>query len=177
MILLKDNNYPHKEAIENLEIISPLISLIEESKENYIKENLSQHLHKREIKLLKQANSHSMPVHKKARINQYKKLQETPEQINEIFNLHKNIFIKKYQKLENKGLVEVNTKSEDLPYDVTLTSKGKEIIKEIKSLEMEWNKYMMEDIDREKLLELLKEVTHKAAPINHKHRKQQKFLF
>ena len=90
---MEDNNYPHKEAIENLEIISPLISLIEESKENYIKENLSQHLHIREIKLLKQANSHSLPIHKKARINQYKTVKEELEN-NEIFNLHKNIFIK-----------------------------------------------------------------------------------
>ena len=32
------SNYPHKEAIENLEIISPLISLMKESKNNYVKE-------------------------------------------------------------------------------------------------------------------------------------------
>lgn len=175
---MTEGNYPHKEAIDNLEIISPLISIMEESKNTYVKENLSQHLHLREIQLLRKANSHSKPLHKKARIAQYKKLQENPEEINNIFELHKNIFIKKYQKLENKGLVEVNTECEDLPYDVTLTQKGLELIDEIKDLEKQWNDIIMEDLEEsDKLLELLKEAIHKAAPINHNHKKQQKFVF
>lgn len=57
-----------------------------------------------------------------------------------------NIFIKKYQKLENKGLVEVNTECEDLPYDVILTQKGLELIDEIKDLEKEWNDIIVKDI-------------------------------
>ena len=67
--------------------------------------------------------------------------------INNIFEFHKNIFIKKYQKLENKGLVEVNTECEDLPYDVILTQKGLELIDEIKDLEKEWNDIIVKNIE------------------------------
>lgn len=171
-----DNNIPHKQALENTKSISPLIAILEESKYNYIKENLSQHLHVREIKLLKQANSHSKPMHKKVRIEQYKQLKEADE-LNNIFELHKSIFIKKYRKLENKGLVEVDTECEELPYDITLTQKGVDLIEEIKKLDNEWNELMLDEVDGEKLLEALKKVSFKAASINHNHRKQQKFVF
>lgn len=175
---MADNNHPHIKVINNMKDISPLIALIEDSKLTYIKENISQHLHSSQIKLLKEANKHSKPHHKKVRIAQYKKLLETPEQMDNLFELHKNLFIKKYQKLENKGLVEVDTECEELPYDVKLTQKGIDLLDEIKDLESQWQDIVLKDVeDCDKLLETLKQVTQNALPINYNHKKQQKFVF
>jgi hypothetical protein len=175
---MSENNHPHFKVIENMKDISPMIALIEDSKLTYIKENISQHLHSSQIKLLKDANKHSKPHHKKVRISQYKKLLENPEQMDNLFELHKKLFIKKYQKLENKGLVEVDTECDDLPYDVKLTQKGIDLLAEIKYLESQWQEIVLNDVeDCDKLLEILKQVTHNALPINYNHKKQQKFVF
>ncbi len=173
-----DNNHPHCSIINSMEEIAPMISLIEESKLTFIKENLSQHLHSSQIKLLKDANKHSKPHHKDVRKIQFKKLLENPEKMDSLFELHKNLYIKKYQKLENKGLVEVNTECEDLPYDVTLTQNGTDLLDEIKELESKWEEVVLKDVEgKEKLIEILREVTQNALPINYNHKKQQKFVF
>ena len=155
---MAENNHPHVNVINNMNDISPMIALIEDSKLTFIKENLSKHLHSSQIKLLKDANKHSKPHHKKVRIAQYKKLLENPEQMDNLFELHKKLFIKKYQKLENKGLVEVNTECDEL--------------------ESQWQEIVLKDVeDSDKLLEIFKQVTQNALPINYKHKKQQKFVF
>ncbi len=175
---MAENNHPHIKVIENMKSISPMISLIEDSKLTFIKENISQHLHSSQIKLLKEANKHSKPHHKKVRIAQYKKLLENPEQMDSLFELHKTLYIKKYQKLENKGLVEVDVECEDLPYDVKLTQKGMDLLDEIKNLESQWQEIVLNEVeDCDKLLEILKQVTKNALPINYNHKKQQKFVF
>lgn len=175
---MSENNHPHIRIIENMKSIAPLVSMIEESRLTYIKENLSLHLHSSQIKLLKEANKHSKPAHKKVRVEKYKELMENPDQVNNLFDLHKNLFIKKYQKLEKKGLVEVNCDCEELPYDVTLTQKGNDILAEIKDLESQWQEVVLKDVeDAEVLLEGLKAVSKNALSINYNHKKQQKFIF
>ncbi|RAP53542.1 MAG: hypothetical protein BZ138_00525 [Methanosphaera sp. rholeuAM270] len=100
------------------------------------------------------------------------------EKIDGLFQLHTKLYIKKYQKLEKKNLVTVNEDCEDLPFDVTLTEYGEEILEQIGQLEAKWEEIVLEDVeDRTKLLEEMKKVANKALPINYKHKKQQKFVF
>ena len=175
---MAENSHPHKKVIDNMKNIYQMISLIEESKSTYVKDNLSIHLHISQIKLLKEARKHSKPHHKNVRKLQYKKLLEKPEEMDALFELHKKLFIKKYEKLQNKGLVTVDTECEDLPYDVTLTQEGVDLLQEINDLEAKWQEIVLEDVeDAEKLLESLKQVTQNALPINYNHKKQQKFVF
>jgi len=175
---MADIKHPHKNVIDNYENIYPMISLIDESKTTYIRENLPIHLHASQVKLLKEANKHAKPHHRKLRINQYKKLKEDAEKIDDLFELHTKLYIKKYQKLESKGLVLVDTETDELPFDVTLTDKGQEILKQIDDLEADWEKIVLQDVeDTEKLLAQIKKVANKALPINYKHKKQQKFVF
>lgn len=158
--------------------IYPLISLIDESKLTYVKENLSTHLHSSQIKLLKDVNKHAKSHHKNVRIAQYKKLSENPENLDSLYELHKKLYINKYQKLEKKGLVEVNLEVENLPYDVTLTQNGKKLLDEISELESKWQEIVLEDVeDSEQFLKQLKKVAQKALPINYNHKKQQKFVY
>lgn len=175
---MAEKEHIHMSIIDNMKNIAPLIAMIEESRLTYIKDNLSQHLHSSQIKLLKEANKHSKPAHKKLRVEKYQKLLENPDQMGDLFELHKNLYIKKYQKLEKKGLVEVNTECEDLPYDVTLTQKGIDIMAEIKNLEAKWQEVVLKEVeDSEALLQCLKQVTKEALPITYNHKKQQKFVF
>ena len=175
---MAENNHPHHKVIENMKDIYPMISLINDSKLNYIKENISIHLHTSQIALLKDVNKHAKPHHRKVRVAQYAKLCQNPEQMDNHYELHKKLYINKYQKLEKKGLVEVNLECDDLPYDVTLTEKGVELLKEIISLEAQWQEIVLKDVeDSDKLLESLKQVTQNALPINYNHKKQQKFVF
>ena len=158
--------------------VYPMFSIIDESKYTYVKENLSKHLHTSQIKLLKEANKHSKPHHRQVRVNQYKKLLENSDEIDGLFELHKKLFIKKYKKLENKGLVVVDEDTEDLPYDVTLTQAGVDLLNEINDLESKWQDIVLECVDdKEQFLETLKIVTQNALPINYNHKKQQKFVF
>lgn len=175
---MAENDHPHIRIINNMKSIAPLVSMVEESRLTFIKENLSLHLHSSQIKLLKEANKHSKPAHKKVRVEKYGKLLENPDQINNLFDLHKNLYIEKYQKLEKKGLVEVNTDCEELPYDVTLTQKGKDVLAEIRDLEAQWQDIVLKDVENsEVLLESLKQVSQNALSINYNHKKQQKFIF
>lgn len=174
---MADIKHPHKNVIESIDEAYPLISIIAESKTSYLKQNLSLHLHASQIKLLKEAKKHSKPHHRKVRIAQYKNLVEN-DKIDDLFKLHENLYIKNYEKLAKKGLVEVNTDIEDLPYDVILTEKGKEILEEIDTLEAKWQGEVLKDIeDKEELVKQLKQIAQIASPISYKLKKQQKFVF
>lgn len=126
----------HKNTIENYENIYPMISLIDESKTLYVIERLEIHLHSSQIKLLKEAYKHSKPQHKRVRTKQYQKLLNEPDQLEGLFKIHKNLYIKKYKKLEEKSLVIVNTECVDLPYDVSLTKKGEGSLKRLMNLKL-----------------------------------------
>ena len=171
--------HPHEKFIENTKELYPLISLINESKTTHIRKNLSLHLHTSQINLMKQTKKHQKPHHRKIRIIQYQKLLNNPESLDDKFELHKRLYIAKYKKLEKKGLVIVNENpEEDLPFDVTLTDKGEEIIQEINKLEKEWEEIVTKDMDnKEEFLEQLKQMAKIVLPINYKFKKQQKFVF
>lgn len=174
---MADNNHPHKNVINSYENIYPMVSLIDESKTTYVRENLPIHLHASQVKLLKVANKHSRPHHKALRINKYKNLNDSEKDSN-LFQLHVKLYTNKYQKLEKKGLVTVDTQAEDLPFDVTLTEKGEEILKQINELEAQWEDIVLEGVeDKEAFLNMFKQVANNALPINYKHKKQQKFVF
>ncbi len=174
---MKGTIHPHKNVIDNYKNIYPMISLIDESKMTYVREKLQIHLHASQIKLLKEAKKHSKQYHKDIRINKYKNLEESIK-TDKIFEMHIKLFINKYKKLENKGLVKVDTELEELPYDVTITPEGEEILQQITQYEAEWEDIVLEGIeDKEKLLEQIKTITNNASPITYKHKKQQKFLF
>ncbi len=175
---MAENNHPHKNVISNMKDLYPMISIINESKLTYVKDNLSKHLHSSQIELLKVVRKHSKAHHRKVRVSQYKQLQNNPEQMDDLYKLHENLYIKKYRKLEKKGLVVVDTDCEDLPFDVTLTDDGVLLLDEINQLEAKWEEIVFEDVDnKEQFLEELKKVTQKAVPINYNHKKQQKFVF
>ncbi|WP_323735735.1 hypothetical protein PXD04_07535 [Methanosphaera sp. ISO3-F5] len=174
---MADNKHPHKNVIDNYENIYPMVTLIDQSKTTYVRENLPIHLHASQIKLLKEANKHQKPHHKAVRINQYKKLKESGKE-DKLFELHTELYIKKYEKLENKGLLTVNTDTDELPFDAILTEKGEEILNQINELEAQWEEVVLEGVeDKEKLLEQIKIVANNALPINYNHKKQQKFVF
>ena len=111
--------HPHKNAIAKMSA-SSLISIIEESKMTYVRENLSVSLHESQVKLLKQVKKHDKPHHKKIRIRQFEKAEKT-----DLFNLHMELYLKKYKKLAEKGLVEVDEAPDNgLAYDCSLTDEG-----------------------------------------------------
>ena len=64
--------HPHKDAIAKKDAPA-LIGIIEESKNTYIRKNLSMHLHDSEIKLLRNVKKHTKPHHAKIRVNQFEK--------------------------------------------------------------------------------------------------------
>ena len=76
---------------------SSLISIIEDSKITYVRENLDIHLHRSQIKLLKDVRKHEKPHHKNLRVKRY----ETAEK-NDHFNLHLDLYLKRYEKLAKK---------------------------------------------------------------------------
>lgn len=174
---MAENKHPHKNVIGNIDEIYPLITIIAESKTSYLKQNLSMHLHASQIKLLKEAKKHEKPQHRKVRVAKYKQLVEN-SQIDDLFKLHEKLYIKNYEKLAKKGLVKVDTEVEDLPYDIIITEKGKEILKEIDELEAKWQEeVLMETENKEELLKQLKQIAQLASPISYKLKKQQKFVF
>ena len=54
--------HPHVKAIENMNA-SSFISIIEESKLTYVRDNLEMHLHESQVKLLKRVKKHEKPHH------------------------------------------------------------------------------------------------------------------
>ncbi len=161
--------HPHKDAIAKMPA-SSLAGIIEESKMTYVRENLSIFLHESQIKLLKQVKKHEKPHHKKIRVKQFEKAKK-----DDLFNMHLGLYLKKYQKLEKYGLVEVDLNpGNGLEYDCTLTEKGIAILDEISALEKEWEDVVnIDDEDRE----VLKKIALDSFEISYKHKKKQGFIF
>ena len=161
--------HPHFKAIENMGA-SDLISIIEESKMTYVRENLSIFLHRSQIILLKQVRKHEKPHHKKIRIKQFEKAKK-----DDLFNVHLGLYLKKYQKLERLGLIEIDLQPENgLEYDCHLTSKGIDVLEEIAGLEAEWEEVVgMTDEDRE----VLRKLALDSFEISYNHKKQKGFVF
>ena len=161
--------HPHKKAVANMPA-SSLIGIIEESKMTYVRENLSIFLHESQIKLLKQVKKHEKPHHKRIRIKQYEKAKK-----DDLFNMHLGLYLKKYQKLERYGLIEIDLNRDNgLEYDCTLTSKGLEILAEIADLEKEWESVVnINDGD----LEDLRKLALDSFEISYKHKKNREFIF
>ena len=161
--------HPHKEAIAKMPSAS-LIGIIEESKMTYVRENLSMFLHGSQIKLLKQVRKHEKPHHKRIRIKQFEKAKK-----DDLFNMHLGLYLKKYQKLERYGLIEIDLNPDNgLEYDCSLTSRGVEILDEILSLENEWESVVNINDDD---LEVLRKIALDSFEISYKHKKKQGFIF
>lgn len=176
---MTENKHPHNKVIENTKDIAPLVSLLENSKTVYVQDKLSIHLHQSEIKLFKEIIKHNKPHHKNIRIKQYKKLMENPDEIPKHFKLHQELFLKRYKKLERKGIIEViDNPDNGLAYDIDITDKGFEILDEINKIESQWENIVLEDVeDKEELLSLLKKLAMPALGISYKHKKQQKGVY
>ena len=161
--------HPHKNAIAEMSA-SSLIGIIEESKMTYVRENLSIFMHESQIKLLKQVKKHEKPHHKRIRIKQFEKAKK-----DDLFNLHLGLYLKKYQKLEKYGLIEIDLNPDNgLEYDCTLTSKGLEILAEIADLEKDWESVVnINDED----LEVLRKLALDSFEISYKHKKNREFIF
>ena len=161
--------HPHKDAIANMPA-SALVGIIEESKMTYVRENLSIFLHESQIKLLKQVKKHEKPHHKRIRAKQFEKAKK-----DDLFNVHLGLYLKKYQKLEKLGLIEIDLQPENgLEYDCKLTSKGIETLDEIASLEREWEGVIgIGDDDRD----ILKKLALDSFEISYKHKKNREFIF
>lgn len=161
--------HPHKNAIAEMSA-SSLIGIIEESKMTYVRENLSIFMHESQIKLLKQVKKHEKPHHKRIRIKQFEKAKK-----DDLFNMHLGLYLKKYQKLEKYGLIEIDLNPDNgLEYDCTLTSKGLEILAEIADLEKEWESVVnINDED----LEVLRKLALDSFEISYKHKKNREFIF
>ena len=161
--------HPHKNAIAEMPA-SSLIGIIEESKMTYVRENLSIFMHESQIKLLKQVKKHEKPHHKRIRIKQFEKAKK-----DDLFNMHLGLYLKKYQKLERYGLIEIDLNPDNgLEYDCTLTSKGLEILAEIADLEKEWESVVnINDGD----LEVLRKLALDSFEISYKHKKNREFIF
>lgn len=161
--------HPHRNAVANMPA-SSLVGIIEESKMTYVRENLSLFLHESQIKLLKQVRKHEKPHHKRIRIKQFENAEK-----DDLFNLHLGLYLKKYQKLEKYGLIEIDLNPDNgLEYDCSLTQKGIDVLDEISSLEKEWeNVVNINDED----LEVLRKIALDAFEISYKHKKKQNFIF
>ena len=142
--------HPHENAISKMNAAS-LISIIEESKMTYVRENLSIFLHRSQIVLLKQVKKHEKPHHKRVRIREYEKAEK-----DDLFNMHLGLYLNKYEKLAKNGLIEIDKNPDNgLAYDCLLTPKGVEILDEIASLEAEWESIVnVNDEDLEVLRKL-----------------------
>ena len=161
--------HPHKDAIAK-KGAAELIEIIEESKITYVREHLSIHLHESQIKLLKNVKKHSQPHHAKIRVRQIEKAEKT-----DLFNLHLDLYLKKYQKLEKKGLIVIDFGPENgLPYDSILTGSGQEVLAEIDNLENEWAKKIGID---ENDTEIFKRIALDSFEISYRHKKKQGFIF
>lgn len=161
--------HPHFKAIENMNA-SSFIGIIEESKMTYVRDNLDIHLHESQVKLLKQVKKHEKPHHKRIRVKQYEKAEKT-----DLFKLHEGLYLKSYQKLAKKGLIEIDETPENgLPYDCSLTDLGVEILDRIAALESEWEDVVgITDEDRE----ILKKLALDSFEISYNHKKKLDFIF
>ena len=161
--------HPHRDAIANMDA-SSLIGIIAESKMTYVRENLSVFLHESQINLLKQVKKHDKPHHKRIRVKQFERAKK-----DDLFNMHLGLYLKKYQKLEKLGLIEIDLQPQNgLEYDCHLTQKGGDILDEISNLESEWESVVgIGDDDRE----VLKKLALDSFEISYKHKKNREFIF
>lgn len=161
--------HPHNNAIANMDA-SSLIGVIEESKMTYVRENLSIFLHESQIKLLKQVKKHDKPHHKRLRIKEFEKAEK-----DDLFNMHLDLYLKSYRKLESKGLIEIDEAPDNgLAYDCFLTSRGIEVLDEISALESEWEKIIgIADEDEE----VLRKLALNSFGISYVHKKKRGFIF
>lgn len=161
--------HPHFKAIENM-TASSFISIIEESKMTYVRENLSIFLHESQIKQLKKVKKHEKPHHKRIRIREYEKAEK-----DDLFNLHLGLYLKKYKKLEKYGLIEIDLNPDNgLAYDCLLTPKGVEVLDEIARLESEWEEIVsISEEDKE----VLKRIALDSFEISYNHKKKKGFIF
>ncbi len=89
--------------------------------------------------------------------------------------MHLGLYLKKYQKLEKIGLIEIDLNPDNgLEYDCTLTSKGKEILDEISALEKEWESVVNINDDD---LEVLRKLALDSFEISYRHKKKKGFIF
>lgn len=89
--------------------------------------------------------------------------------------MHLDLYLKKYQKLAKKGLIEIDDNpGNGLAYDCRLTEKGGEILDEITSLESDWENIVKINISN---MDALKKIALNAHDINYKHKKKQEFIF
>ena len=93
----------------------------------------------------------------------------------DLFNMHLGLYLKKYQKLEKIGLIEIDLHPDNgLEYDCTLTSKGKDVLNEISALEKEWESVVnINDED----LEVLRKLALDSFEISYRHKKKKGFIF
>ena len=161
--------HPHRDAIANMDA-SSLIGIIAESKMTYVRENLSVFLHESQINLLKQVKKHDKPHHKRIRVKQFERAKK-----DDLFNMHLGLYLKKYQKLEKLGLIEIDLQPQNgLEYDCHLTQKGGDILDEISNLESEWESVVgIGDDDRE----VLKKLALDSFEISYRHKKNREFIF
>lgn len=176
---MTDITHTHDNVINNMTEINKLVSYINNSKVAYTKKNLSIHLHESEIKLFKNIVKHDKPHHKKIRVQRYKNLMENPDEIPPLFELHQELFLKRYKKLEKKGIINVIEKPDNgLAYDFEITDKGKDLIKEIEEIENKWEDQVTADVeDKEELLKLLKQVAIPSVKISYAIQKTQKGVY
>ena len=158
--------HPHVDAISSMEDASKLIDIISESKISHVRSNLSIHLHESQIKLLKNVDKHSKKHHRKARVRQYAKISDDDAH----FKLHSKLYLKRYEKLARKNLVEI-LEVDDLPYDVVLTDYGSDILSEIRLLEKDWVEIADFDVEE------LRKVALNTFEISYKFKKSQKYQF
>ena len=136
----------------------------------YVRENLSIFLHESQIKLLKQVKKHEKPHHKRVRVKQFEKAQK-----DDLFILHLDLFLKKYEKLAKKGLIEIDKSPENgLSYDCFLTDDGKAVLDEIAYLEAKWEDVVSISEDD---LEVLRKLALDSFEISYRHKKKQGFIF
>lgn len=167
--------HKHNKAIENNENMGELIDLLAKSKESFIKSNLSIHLHSRELTLIADIKKHNKPHHKKARVAKYAKMMQDEDEICKKYEIHKKIYLNRYKKLENKGLITINMDVDDLPYELTFTEKGNEVLNEISELSKTWEDKVCADFDeKSELIALLQKVSKNAIAYSYAHEKNKK---
>ena len=85
------------------------------------------------------------------------------------------MYLKKYQKLERIGLIEIDLQPDNgLEYDCHLTSKGSDVLDEIADLEAKWEEVIgMTGDDRE----VLRKLALDSFEISYNHKKQKGFVF
>ena len=93
----------------------------------------------------------------------------------DLFNVHLGLYLKKYQKLEKLGLIEIDLHPNNgLEYDCKLTPEGIEGLDEISRLESEWESVVgIDDEDRE----VLKKLALDSFEISYNHKKKKGFIF